>query len=101
MKMSECYQDAARRLWNGLRQSDGFEYCCHAIRSTASPHHVKEACIREIGTRLGEWHTVLDWLYWSTDIPREELDDASDEVIQDYRKRWLLALAEEFKAKGM
>lgn len=93
MKMSECFRAAADLVGRCT-------YCCYAVDYAAlrkNDWNVGQRCRKEIERRLEGNHTVTDWLR----AQGIRVQYATFDQRQDYRRRWLLALADEFEAKGM
>jgi len=88
MKMSDCFREAAEVISQGRAR-----FCCYAV--LAVNDRVGNRCAKVINERIAPYYTVSNWLRWKHGITTR-----SETRMQDYRRRWLLSLADEFEAKG-
>jgi hypothetical protein len=97
-KTSEILRKSLKYLWDGKILPElhrGKElYVCFAIKATRMQGN---ADIREeISKRLGGPNTtIMTWLY-----DKHNIHTSSYVATQDYRRRWVLSMIEEFEAKG-
>lgn len=96
MKSSEMLRNAAKQLWDGHGScATGHIHICQYLESSYGDNslHIRNL----ICQRLGRSPTVLHWLISRSFIKYNRF---SNTEIQAYRKRWCLALADEFETKG-
>jgi hypothetical protein len=99
-QLSKAFRDAEKRI-TFVRDEyyNGYFYICNAIEDVATAK-VADAAKKVILDRLGKndngfggYHTVETWLR------SKHIHYTCQDQVQSYRKRWLLALAEEFGSK--
>jgi hypothetical protein len=91
LAMADALEAALPYLWDGV-SSNGAEACiCNALTETGRPAY-REAQ-DEIMRRLGCSITVRGWLK-----KRGYTEWRDSPAVQAYRRRWMLALIEEFRS---
>jgi hypothetical protein len=95
--MADALEAALPYLWDGEAGGDlrrGCIYICNALDRVADKSNGAEMAQREISRRL-RCSTVSTWLKFHGHASPDSL--RSDPTIQAYRRRWMLALIEEFR----
>ena len=97
-QLSKAFREAEKRIIF-VRDDieDGYLHICNAIEDVAS-NKVADAAKKVILDRLGKndnggYHIVESWLR------SKHIYYTCQDQVQAYRKRWLLALSEEFGSK--
>jgi hypothetical protein len=100
-KTSEILKKSLKYLRDGKNNRSGRTnyFVCHAIEETDLDGY--ESVIKMIAKRLGcsklvQSRGIEGWL----EKQGIDTDTHLPEVIQDYRKRWVLSMIAEFEAKG-
>jgi len=96
-KTSEILRESLKYLWDGVDKEGevNTRWVCFAVEATSMD--IKRSVRNEIENRIGGDRSIVDWLYDEHNIYYYQY---SSEVLQDYRKRWVLSMITEFEAKN-
>jgi hypothetical protein len=90
LAMADALEAALPYLWDGVSDGESEEYICDAVGQTM--HSSVIDVRREIMRRLDDSITVHGWLI------HRGISDFDTAEVQAYRRRWMLALIEEFRS---